>query len=190
MRNKSLVIKPCDSITLCGINVRFQTVSPTQGQVAHALLTRPPLGIATSFDLNVLGTPPAFILSQDQTLEQIVFKPFPVSILVVELVWLFYFFEYVHESVIDSRISFLQRNSRFFRTKLFACTLISCCSIINDLCEVFLASRVLRDLFIISHSLRFVKGFLKSFLKTFSWFFRTGSLTRLAEVPDYYITSS
>ena len=109
MRNKSLVIKPCDSITLCGINVRFQTVSPTQGQVAHALLTRPPLGIATSFDLNVLGTPPAFILSQDQTLEQIVFKPFPVSILFVELVWLFYFFEYVHESVIDSRISFSKK---------------------------------------------------------------------------------
>ena len=32
------------------------------------LLTRTPLGIATSFDLHVLGTPPAFILSQDQTL--------------------------------------------------------------------------------------------------------------------------
>ena len=43
-------------------------VSPTQGQVAHALLTRPPLGIAAPFDLNVLCTPPAFILSQDQTL--------------------------------------------------------------------------------------------------------------------------
>ena len=28
---------------LCGISVRFQTLSPTQGQVAHALLTRPPL---------------------------------------------------------------------------------------------------------------------------------------------------
>ena len=48
------------------------------GQVAHALLTRPPLshlnplaeasGLRASFDLHVLGTPPAFILSQDQTL--------------------------------------------------------------------------------------------------------------------------
>ena len=43
-------------------------------QVAHALLTRPPLGLASlgfrlaPFDLHVLGTPPAFILSQDQTL--------------------------------------------------------------------------------------------------------------------------
>ena len=66
-------------------------VSPTQGQVAHALLTRPPLGIAAPFDLNVLCTPPAFILSQDQTLEQIVYQPSPVNIKCVELVALFYF---------------------------------------------------------------------------------------------------
>ena len=44
------------------------------GQVTHALLTRPPLSydslgfIITPFDLHVLSTPPAFILSQDQTL--------------------------------------------------------------------------------------------------------------------------
>ena len=44
-------------------------------QVTHALLTRPPLSHSSvrklqsaSFDLHVLGTPPAFILSQDQTL--------------------------------------------------------------------------------------------------------------------------
>ena len=49
-------------------------LSPCVGQVAHALLTRPPLSYAslgfsiTPFDLHVLGTPPAFILSQDQTL--------------------------------------------------------------------------------------------------------------------------
>ena len=66
-------------------------VSPTQGQVAHALLTRPPLGIAAPFDLNVLCTPPAFILSQDQTLEQIVYQPSPVNIKCVELVALFTF---------------------------------------------------------------------------------------------------
>ena len=33
------------------------------------LLTRPPLSPKASFDLHVLGTPPAFILSQDQTLQ-------------------------------------------------------------------------------------------------------------------------
>ncbi len=33
------------------------------------LLTRLPLCIATAFDLHVLGLPPAFVLSQDQTLK-------------------------------------------------------------------------------------------------------------------------
>ena len=51
------------------------------GQVAYALLTRPPLSVYFtcpkthsvnfSLDLHVLGTPPAFILSQDQTLNKI-----------------------------------------------------------------------------------------------------------------------
>ena len=62
---------------LCGISSRFQLLSPTMRQVTHALLTRPPLNFhrlrrisakSVPFDLHVLGTPPAFILSQDQTL--------------------------------------------------------------------------------------------------------------------------
>ena len=60
---------------LCGISSRFQLLSPCTRQVTHALLTRPPLSHLSfrrsqgaSFDLHVLGTPPAFILSQDQTL--------------------------------------------------------------------------------------------------------------------------
>ena len=60
-------------MTLCGISSRFQLLSPTERQVAHALLTRPPLSLSlagpTPFDLHVLGTPPAFVLSQDQTLK-------------------------------------------------------------------------------------------------------------------------
>ena len=76
MCNKSLPTVRCRTIGLCGISVRFQTLSHTQGQIAHALLTRPPLtrGPKPSrpFDLNVLCTPPAFILSQDQTLEKII----------------------------------------------------------------------------------------------------------------------
>ena len=58
----------------CGISVRFQTLSPSLRQVTHALLTRPPLSYpkasfqTTPFDLHVLGAPPAFVLSQDQTL--------------------------------------------------------------------------------------------------------------------------
>ena len=33
----------CDYALLCGISSRFQLLSPSYGQVAHALLTRPPL---------------------------------------------------------------------------------------------------------------------------------------------------
>jgi hypothetical protein len=48
---------------------------------SHALLTRPPLGAgpkpATPFDLHVLGAPPAFVLSQDQTLS---FSPRPQKV--------------------------------------------------------------------------------------------------------------
>ena len=74
MLNKSLVASSCEVATLCGISNRFQLLSPKQRQVAHALLTRPPLirgpKSSSPFDLNVLGTPPAFILSQDQTLDK------------------------------------------------------------------------------------------------------------------------
>jgi hypothetical protein len=56
--------------TTSGISSPFELLSRTSGQVTHALLTRSPLrAIANSpFDLHVLSTPPAFILSQDQTL--------------------------------------------------------------------------------------------------------------------------
>ena len=39
----SLIILPCDKLMLCGISVRFQTLSHSVRQVAHVLLTRPPL---------------------------------------------------------------------------------------------------------------------------------------------------
>ena len=77
-RINPLVRSRCLIRTSCGISSRFQLLSPTEGQVAHALLTRPPLSLKvvtpkgsnqqTPFDLHVLGTPPAFVLSQDQTL--------------------------------------------------------------------------------------------------------------------------
>ena len=73
-----LITMPCDIAMLCGISICFQMLSPSERQVAHALLTRPPLNFKVvvpknsfskvPFDLHVLGTPPAFILSQDQTL--------------------------------------------------------------------------------------------------------------------------
>ena len=38
-----LITRPCGHVILCGISVCFQTLSPFDGQVTHALLTRPPL---------------------------------------------------------------------------------------------------------------------------------------------------
>ena len=63
-------------LIICGINSPFGELSPTSRQIAHVLRTLTPLDIAciaTSnipFDLHVLSTPPAFVLSQNQTLRE------------------------------------------------------------------------------------------------------------------------
>ena len=43
-RISPLTSKPCGSVVLCGISTPFGALSPCRRQVAHALLTRPPLG--------------------------------------------------------------------------------------------------------------------------------------------------
>ena len=48
---------------------QFPRTIPNQRARSHALLTRPPLTPKGSLDLHVLGLPPAFVLSQDQTLK-------------------------------------------------------------------------------------------------------------------------
>ena len=47
----------------------FPVAIPQRRARSHALLTRPPLDPKVSLDLHVLGLPPAFVLSQDQTLK-------------------------------------------------------------------------------------------------------------------------
>ena len=58
----------------CGISNSFELLSPTSGQVTYVLLSRSPLAFPLagkhSSDLHVLCTPPAFVLSQNQTLRQ------------------------------------------------------------------------------------------------------------------------
>ncbi len=69
-------IKESPLLVTYGINPPFGGLSRSFGQVAHVLLTLAPLSsicIATSatpFDLHVLSTPPAFVLSQNQTLQK------------------------------------------------------------------------------------------------------------------------
>ena len=59
-----------------GINPPFGGLSPSAGHVTHVLLTRAPLGMLLAsyphppYDLHVLNTPPAFVLSQNQTLRK------------------------------------------------------------------------------------------------------------------------
>ena len=67
--------------TTCGINSPFDELSPTSRQIPHVLRTLTPLDIiciATNnipFDLHVLSTPPAFVLSQNQTLRRKFYLP-------------------------------------------------------------------------------------------------------------------
>ena len=62
----------CDAVVSSGITCPFGQLSLAPGYISDSLLTRPPLvarvAPALPIDLHVLGTPPAFNLSQDQTL--------------------------------------------------------------------------------------------------------------------------
>ena len=61
-----------DTVVSSGISTPFGMLSQARGQVSHVLLTRAPLYSDRSpfaFDLHVLGAPPTFALSQDQTLQ-------------------------------------------------------------------------------------------------------------------------
>ena len=77
----------CAAGVSCGISVPFGTLSPCVRQVTHALLTRPPLDFHSitlakfPLDLHVLGAPPAFVLSQDQTLVFVLLAYIPLGIL-------------------------------------------------------------------------------------------------------------
>ena len=65
-----------------GISAPFGELFRAPGQITHVLRTRAPLYSplrAFPLDLHVLGTPPAFVLSQDQTL-QLRVRPVPTSL--------------------------------------------------------------------------------------------------------------
>src|SRR5690606_17560587 len=59
----------CLFVVSSGITQPFGWLSQSPGHVSDSLLSRSPLCIATPYDLHVLATPPAFRLSQDQTLQ-------------------------------------------------------------------------------------------------------------------------
>jgi hypothetical protein len=70
---KSFPPKGMRLMVLSGIRPSFPGLSQSAGQITHVLLTRSPLESPPKghfpYDLHVLSTPPAFVLSQDQTLQ-------------------------------------------------------------------------------------------------------------------------
>ena len=71
-------------VVVSGISSSFEELFRSQGQIAHVLLTRSPLipraSPGSPFDLHVLSTPPAFVLSQDQTLRECFHLPLRAGI--------------------------------------------------------------------------------------------------------------
>ena len=66
----------CLPLTTSGITRSFPRLSRSSRQVTYVLLRRSPLDPKVPFDLHVLGTPPAFVLSHDQTLRRnVLFVP-------------------------------------------------------------------------------------------------------------------
>ena len=74
LRSPALKLGRCLPVFTSGISSPFSKLSQTSWQITHVLRTLAPLqlrNIATSesaLDLHVLSTPPAFVLSQNQTL--------------------------------------------------------------------------------------------------------------------------
>ena len=116
LRIAPLTPHPCGYVVLCGISTCFQVLSPSGRQVVHALLTRSPLSdhpkTITPFDLHVLGTPPAFVLSQDQTLEFNLLQRFLV-------VWFFYFAWSFRSRVVVSQLLRINLACLLFRYIVF-----------------------------------------------------------------------
>ena len=139
-------------------------LSVCTGQVTHALLTRPPLSPKRSLDLHVLGTPPAFILSQDQTLKIKFFE---------------FYIANAQNSVAQNKISLLYPLRCYLKIsgmvcmafELFIRTKYICCSVFKvhlKLSFYLLFSCPLSRTSIIISAFTFcVNTFLKLFLKNF-----------------------
>ena len=143
------------------------------------------------FDLNVLCTPPAFILSQDQTLEQIVYQPSPVNIKCVELVALFTFWVCIpfYRDVFQrmTRFSHLLLSCLYLNLLLFNCQWsIAVSTRFLRFRYRFCRGSLVDSLSIISRSHPLVKRFSKLFSKKF-WACRSGGVYPFpsARLADY-----
>ena len=127
-------------------------------RVTHPSATNPSRR-TSSFDLNVLCTPPAFILSQDQTLEQFVSQlPLVVNIFFIRAIYssFTYFFLELYFSLVLTDFVFALA---FFALYLFL-LLFNCQGSIFSMPSD-------ESLSIISQPLRFVNTFFEISLKNF-----------------------
>ena len=166
MCDKSLVTEPCGSVTSCGISDCFPSLSPSQRQVTHALLTRPPL----KYKPSVRKLPPCISVRLECVMHAASVHPEPGSNS-RKMVYLFpysslhgliSFPSFCSLLFLYSCFVFLLWNCRdsFLHILLFyASYFFSCCSIFNDrsapaLCESFV---------ILPHLLLFVNPFFEIF---------------------------
>src|SRR4029078_8902533 len=72
VKRPALTAASFEVVVLCVISTPFGMLSPARGKITHVLLTRAPLYRGRSpfsWDLQVVGAPLTFVLSQDQTLQ-------------------------------------------------------------------------------------------------------------------------
>ena len=184
MCDKSLALNTCEFNASCGISVRFQTLSPSHRQIAHALLTRPPL-IKSRSSITVrlecvkhaasVHPEPGSnslkngILNSSLDELKIFFRAIYLS---------FFYFSTLCFKVIDKNLFVLYFVCCSIFKDRFA-PLVSSAHVVYHIIHrlstpffIFfhlfsLSHRSLGDLFIISHPTSFVKRFFKSFLDFF-----------------------
>ena len=164
------------------------------GQVAHALLTRPPLSRdpssrripgRASLDLHVLGTPPAFILSQDQTL---VFKSLFRSRIAVRFSFPFLPFLPLRRVAGVPRTS-LSENPPFPKIlfKKFSRIVVVYCSVVKVLSSFVLLPSLATACLYYHITPTFVNNFFQVFLTLFSVVSRLGFC--LVSIPPRIVLS-
>ena len=142
-------------------------MSPTERQVPHALLTRSPLSrkpkLSAPFDLHVLGTPPAFVLSQDQTLKKLYLKALALKSHFLNKFVLANFTQ-------EFSLAVFLRLIHVFLNNPFHCPRCLCSSLRYSIYKVQVADRSAVSLLILAHLFEPVKSFFQVFSRFFQCF--------------------
>ena len=167
---------PCDTYVSCGISSRFQLLSPSERQVPHALLTRPPLSSASIGRILF----PQILVRLACVKHAASVRPEPGSNSPINLlknrlalvIWIILIKELrfvLHKSCINNHIMWFQHLAwnhvcmiSYLHCLVFKehCFLTGFVKSLSDFCKL----SVWVSFYIIPHSVPFVKNFLKYFL--------------------------